>query len=212
MNETPDLQHSSPPLPVAGNWCAVSYPVNTSKDAAPNLADAVMIDITPVSDAALFNSVANVEKKVSLCGGKVGYGWNLTQFHSSREKCNLIEATAHAVWVSDDGRTVDVTPSASSNKIQSCFIPVGKTWKVLPNSIFFAPSKASQPTLVELRQILAAKHVARKYMQKNGLKAGAKAAVDMPALQAFCQRMIKDADLNIVFQFVRYEMCRLKII
>jgi hypothetical protein len=49
----------------------------------------------------------NVQKKVKKSGGYVVYGWDICQL----PKIHL-EATFHAIWQSNDGRFVDVTPEA----------------------------------------------------------------------------------------------------
>lgn len=212
MNEQPSLQHLSPSLPIEGRWIPVTFPPSSSSsDMIPDLAQSVLIDVLPEPGASPFDSVANVAAAVAKSGGAVRHGWNLTQFHSSRENANLIEASAHAVWVTPQGVLVDVTPSSSYNRMQSCFIPSEREWKTLPNGIFFVPAKASQVTISELRQILEAKHHARKYLQKKGLAAGHHAAIDMQDLQSYCRSHIISPKFDIVFQFVRLELVRLKV-
>jgi hypothetical protein len=211
MNDFPAPQHTGPGIPLAGNWIAITYPVNANIGMAPRLADSVLIDLKPDGDATINSSAANVERHVAKCGGKAVHGWILTQFHHTRENADIIEAAPHAVWADPDGAMLDVTPAAASC-IQTCFIPEAKLWKVVPNSIFYAPSKTTQATIVELRQILAAKYVVRKYMQKNGLSAGTKASVDMNAARLYSRNLVKDLDSDIVFQFVRLEMSRQRIL
>jgi hypothetical protein len=54
--------------------------------------------------------IPNIEKVIELFGGDIVYGWNLIE--SLRGV--MIEAEFHAVWVSDEGRLLDVTPKQLS--------------------------------------------------------------------------------------------------
>ncbi len=211
MNEEPSLLHTSPQLPIAGRWVPVTHPPGGTQALVPDLAGSQMIDARADAGASPYDCVANVARVVAQSGGTPLCGWNLTQFYSSREKAHLIEAAAHVVWAPPQGAPMDVTPSASSNRMQSCFLPAGRVWKVLPGSLFFVPATASQSTIGELRLILEAKHTVRKYMQKNALVPGCAAVVDMQALYAYCRSHVKSPQFDMVFQFVRLELVRLKV-
>ncbi|MDQ2630574.1 MAG: hypothetical protein M3Y75_06315 [Actinomycetota bacterium] len=50
--------------------------------------------------------VPNIEKVIALHGGDIVYGWNLIE----SLKGVMIEAEFHALWISDEGLLLDVTP------------------------------------------------------------------------------------------------------
>jgi hypothetical protein len=212
MNEEASLLHTSPQLPIPGRWIPIAHPPGSLPDLVPDLSQALLIDVRCEANSSPHDCAANVASAVAQSGGTALYGWNLTQFHSSRENASLIEATPHIAWQPPEGAPVDVTPPASPNTMQSCFVPAGRSWKVPPNSLFFVPQKTSQITITELRQILEAKHNARKYMQKLDLVAGSRAVIDMQHLHTYCRSHIKGDHFDTVFQFVRLELVRLKVI
>ena len=66
----------------------------------------------PESWAQATNCFRNVERKIAESGGRAQFGW--TFHHRLAEKIEglplYLYVTHHAVWVSPDGKLVDVTP------------------------------------------------------------------------------------------------------
>ncbi len=59
----------------------------------------------------------NVKLKVKKCGGKKQLGWRIQVVPDPYPKF-MIEAVHHAIWISDSGQKVDITPQpASANRI-----------------------------------------------------------------------------------------------
>jgi hypothetical protein len=209
MNDIPVPPHETVDTPPVGEWKSVAYPA--AKEPAPRLADAVTVDLRPEPGAIVHASAANVAATIAKAGGSALQGWLLTKFLSSREHCALIEASPHTIWLAPSGEPADVTPSEASNKAQSCWIPAVKPWKIAPNTIFFTPPKISAVTLAELRQILAAKYVVKKYAAKHNLVPGTPADIDLNDVHAYCRAQIKDMDADAVFQFAFYELHRQRL-
>ena len=209
MNDLPVPPHETFDAPPAGEWKPVAYPA--LNESAPRLADAVMVDLRPEPGALAHASAANVAAKMTESGGGALQGWLLTKFRSSREHCALIEAAPHTIWLAPSREPADVTPSEASNKAQSCWIPAAKPWKVPPNTLFFTPPKISAVTLAELRQILAAKYVVKKYAAKHNLAPGTPADIDLNDIHVYCRAQIRDMDADAVFQFAFYELHRQRL-
>lgn len=63
------------------------------------------IDCVPCEHALANECYPNVEAKIKKDGGSTIYGWQVWQTE------NLIEAEFHAIWKSEDGQIIDITPS-----------------------------------------------------------------------------------------------------
>lgn len=65
----------------------------------------IYIAVVSDSQSEVNECFPNVEEKVKVDGGKIKYGWQVWKTRNY-----LIEAEFHAVWESDNGECIDITP------------------------------------------------------------------------------------------------------
>lgn len=83
------------------------------------------VQLRPESWCKMNECYDNVEQKIKVCGGKRQLGWRIQIMPDPLPKY-MIEAIHHAIWVSESGKKVDITP-----------IPV------LTNRIIFLPDEST---------------------------------------------------------------------
>ncbi|MEN1990215.1 hypothetical protein [Paenibacillus hubeiensis] len=75
------------------------------------------VDLRPESWCKENECYNNVEQKVKECGGKRQLGWRIQVMPDPFPKF-MIEAVHHAIWISETGEKIDITPQpASANRI-----------------------------------------------------------------------------------------------
>ena len=67
----------------------------------------VFLNLLPVDEYVVGECYGNVENHIKKHGGRVQYGWIIWE-----DPQVLLDAEFHAVWVSDNGEHIDVTPKA----------------------------------------------------------------------------------------------------
>lgn len=75
----------------------------------------IVVSIQPENGATVNNCFNNVFKKVVQSGGSVCYGWAI------RPLKYMIEAEKHAIWKTEDGNYLDITPTIQPVK-QTLFV------------------------------------------------------------------------------------------
>ena len=84
-------------------------------DVSPGESPAQLL-IQPASKAISGECFPNVNAQIKKLGGSLQHGWKITQI------LNLIlEAEFHGVWISPEGKTIDITPDPVDTR--SLFIP-----------------------------------------------------------------------------------------
>jgi hypothetical protein len=78
---------------------------------------AVYLNVQPETDAVVNECFLNVEAKIARAGGRMLCGWQLWEWPHV-----MIEAEFHAVWLSPEGQTVDITPKPHA-ETQILFVP-----------------------------------------------------------------------------------------
>lgn len=79
------------------------------------------VPVHPESWCIAFECYDNVERKVKECGGMRQLGWRIQAIPDPFPKY-MVEAVHHAIWISESGKKIDITPqSHSASKI--VFLP-----------------------------------------------------------------------------------------
>lgn len=73
------------------------------------------VNVTPISEAIIYECFNNVINHIEKNGGMICNGWMIWLWHNV-----MIEAEAHAIWISPTGEEYDITPK-EENKI--LFLP-----------------------------------------------------------------------------------------
>lgn len=76
----------------------------------------IIVKVIPENGAEPLDCFPTVQKKVSICGGRIILGW---QFWKSK---NLIEAEFHAIWESPKNELIDITPKPISGLDYTLFV------------------------------------------------------------------------------------------
>jgi len=79
--------------------------------------DPVFVDVRDTEGHKFNDCYFNVKRKIAKDGGSILYGWTVWEAPKK-----MIEAEFHAVWVSDGGELVDITPHADGER-RIVFIP-----------------------------------------------------------------------------------------
>lgn len=75
------------------------------------------VQLKPESWCEMNECYNNVKRKVKECGGKRQLGWRIQIIPDPLPKY-MMEAVHHAIWISDSGEKVDITPlPVSTNQI-----------------------------------------------------------------------------------------------
>lgn len=86
----------------------------------------VYVAVDPQADAKENDCFVNVERKVKDAGGTCQYGWVIWEWEGV-----MLEAEFHAIWVSQDGKRLDVTPKAD-HETRILFLPSDMHWQRTP--------------------------------------------------------------------------------
>ena len=86
----------------------------------------VYVAVDPQANAKENDCFINVERKLTDDGGTCQYGWMIWEWEGV-----LLEAEFHAIWVSPDGKRLDVTPK-TDHEARILFLPSDKQWQKTP--------------------------------------------------------------------------------
>lgn len=75
------------------------------------------VDVIPDPDALMNECFPNVQRKIARDGGTHINGWAIWQWANI-----MIEAEAHSVWKTADGKLIDITPHSHQER-QILFVP-----------------------------------------------------------------------------------------
>ncbi|MCK4843249.1 MAG: SEC-C domain-containing protein [Methylococcales bacterium] len=72
----------------------------------------IFLNVTPANGAVKQECFGNVESYIKLYGGSIIYGWNVFVWPRV-----LVDLEFHAVWLSDDGEILDITPRSDEDRV-----------------------------------------------------------------------------------------------
>lgn len=160
------------------------------------------VDVIPEPYALQNECFPNVQAKIMRDGGTYINGWAIWQWGNA-----LIDAEAHSLWQSDDGRLVDITPHSYGEK-QILFVPdtsVEFEGVIIPNKR--APLTTS-PTIARLIDLCNTKDYILQQSGTSKTCAIPKVLIDeILRLQIAIRQEVSQNDLCPCGSGLKYKKC-----